>query len=67
MPSLPDCDQLARLVQRGDVAVGEVDHVDEARRLGGLGHLEGLGVVGGQRLFAEDVLAGGEQPRASVA
>jgi hypothetical protein len=60
-PISPGGDDLARLLQLGDVAVGEVHHVDEAHLLGHLGHLHGLGIVGRQRLFAEHVLAGLER------
>ncbi|MNE51446.1 hypothetical protein D3C80_1460750 [compost metagenome] len=48
-------------LQGGDIAIGEVDHGDEARLFGGIGHFGGLGVVFRQRLFAEDVLAGRQQ------
>jgi hypothetical protein len=48
------------LLEAGDVAVGQVDHVDDAGGLGRLGHLEGLGGVGRERLFAKDVLAGSD-------
>ncbi len=47
----------ARLLQRRDVAVGEVHHGDEAGGLGRPGHLVRLGVIFRQRLLAHDMLA----------
>jgi hypothetical protein len=49
------------LVDGGDVAVGEVDHVHDACERRRIGHLARMGVVGGERLLAQDVLAGREE------
>ena len=45
------------LLQRADVAIGKVHHVDDARRRGSSGHRIGIRRIGGQRLFAQDMLA----------
>ncbi len=50
-----------RGLDRCDIAIGEIDHADEAGLLGRLGHGEGFLGVCRQRLFAEHVLAGGER------
>ena len=60
-PISPASTMLPRLLQRRRIAVGQVDHVDEAGRFGGLGHRQRVGMVRRQRLFAEHVLAGGQQ------
>ncbi len=53
--------ELTRLLQLRHIAVGQVDHVDEAGGFRRIGHLFCLWVVLGQRLFAEDVLLRGDQ------
>ncbi|MCY1299956.1 hypothetical protein D9M70_495080 [compost metagenome] len=49
------------LLQRRDIAIGEVHHRHQAGALGGVGHLRRLGVIFRERLFAQHVLAGGKQ------
>ncbi|MDT4865037.1 hypothetical protein FQZ97_998190 [compost metagenome] len=50
-----------RLLQRCDIAIGQVDHGDEPGALRGVGHFRGLGVVFRKRFFAQHVFAGGQQ------
>ena len=50
-------DQARGLHHRGHVPIAEVDHIDDAARLRQCGHLRRVGVVGGQRLFAQHMLA----------
>ena len=58
---LPVEHHLPALLQRRRVAIGEVDHADQAGLLDRLGHLHRLGRVSGERLLAEDMLAGGDR------
>ncbi len=50
-------DQLPEFLQFGDIAVSEVDHIDQSGRLGSVGHALGMPVMGSQRLFAKHMLA----------
>ncbi len=52
---------LAGALQRRDVAIGEIDHVDDAGPFGRLRHLQRRRIVLRQRLFAEDMFARGNQ------
>ena len=54
-------DDLARLLERRRGPVGEVDHVHDAGGVGGIGHFPGEGIVGCERLLAEDVLSRGDE------
>jgi hypothetical protein len=49
------------LLQGGDVAVAEVDHVHHARLGGGCAISAAWAAIGGQRLFAQDMLARGQE------
>ena len=49
-----------RLLQGGDIAIGQVDHVHHPGPGGQIGHLGGMGGAGGQRLFAQHMLARGK-------
>ncbi len=51
----------ARLLQGCDIAIGQVDHIDDARLLGGVRHFGGFLVAFRQRLLAEDMLARTDQ------
>ncbi len=55
-PALPD--EGGACLQRGRVAVGEVDHVHDPGLLNGSQHLLAFGVAGGQGFLAEDMQAG---------
>ncbi len=48
---------LPRGLQRCHIAVGQVDHGDEAGFFRSIGHFRGLGIGFGQRLFAKHMLA----------
>lgn len=52
---------LAGPLQRRDVAIGQVDHVDDAGPFSRLRHLERLFVVLGERLFTKHMLSGRQQ------
>ena len=52
---------LARLLERRDIAIGEVHHIDDAGGFRRIGHLARLAEILGQRLFAQHRLAGGNQ------
>jgi len=49
--------ELSGLLQRWDVAVGQIDHCHDPRLSRGPRHLFGLGMVDGERLFAKHVFA----------
>ena len=61
LTEFPVAHELCRLLKRRGVAVTEVHHVDDARFLGHTSHAKRIGVVRGERLLAEDVLAGGNR------
>ena len=52
---------LARLLQLRDIAIGQVDHVDDPCPFGSFRHLERLVIILRERLLAKNVLAGGKQ------
>ena len=65
MPDLTEValvDEAPEVAQRGREPEGERDHVDPTRvAVGGLRQGSGSGMGQGQRLLAEDMLAGGER------
>ena len=53
--------QLGGLLQHSNIAIAQVDHADQLLRAGQIRHLPGVGSVGRQRLFTQNVLARGHQ------
>ena len=54
-------DQTGGFHQGGPIAVGQVDHVDDASLGRCFGHFCGMGVIRGQRLFTQHMFASGQQ------
>ena len=50
-------DEFSGFLNGRAVAVAEVYHIDDSRFLGGVAHLQGVGMIESQGLFAEDVFA----------
>ena len=61
MPDGAGGDQPPCLLHGGKASIGEIDHIDHPCPGGGPRHLDGMRMVVGQRLFAQNLLAGGQQ------
>ena len=52
LPDLTRQNHCARLLQRRDIAIGQVNHIDEAGLFSDFSHVHGFFIISGQRLFA---------------